>query len=39
VKVCPDCGGEVVLIPGDEPYTDDHLMCSQCNGTFEVEET
>jgi len=32
---CPDCKvGLLVKMPADEPYTEEHLQCINCDGTY-----
>lgn len=37
-ELCSECRtGVLEFVKGSEPYTDDHLQCSYCDSTFNLE--
>ncbi|HQM96875.1 MAG TPA: hypothetical protein PK705_07700, partial [Clostridia bacterium] len=37
-RFCPSCGeGKVEEVKGTEPYSEDYLMCNECDSTFNKE--
>jgi len=37
--VCPECEvGILELVEADEPWHDDYLICSDCQGTYNIDD-
>lgn len=37
-KKCPNCNlGELILIPADEPWNDEHYQCAWCDSAYTTD--
>jgi len=35
---CPKCGVDLELVKANFPYSEEHLQCPKCDGTYNKEE-
>ena len=35
---CPSCDGKLEIIEEDEPWNTEHIMCCECDSTYNMED-